>query len=98
MAPNKIKKKKKKNKRWYQRIKVRPLDPTKLVLGLVSGAMLFSVSVITDMRTDCQDVEQQMVQEQRENPGTEVRYVGVGGVICSIADGGGGLNGGFGNP
>lgn len=86
---NKKKKKKKpKNKPWYKRINVKRFDPTKFALGVFSGLCLLTVSVVNDVQTDCNEAEQQIVQHQQENPGAVVQYIGVGGVICSIADGG----------
>lgn len=85
------KKNKTKKKRLFKRI-----DTTKLILGAFSIASLCGVSVITDMRSDCSIAQQQIEQERQDNQGVEIRYVGIGGVICSIVDPGGGSSGGWG--
>lgn len=77
---NNKKNNKPKKKRLFKRI-----DTTKLILGAFSIASLCGVTVITDMRTDCSTVQHQ-IEQQQGNQATEIRYVGIGGVICSIAD------------
>lgn len=91
---NKKKRKSKKN-RW---IKFKPIDPNKLIVAAVAWLCLSGVSVITDMRDDCRDAGQQIEQARQENPGTEIRYVGIGGVVCPIINpgSGGGSSGGWG--
>jgi hypothetical protein len=98
-VPNKKNKKKKKGKQNTGRLfglRSKRLDPNKIVLGVFSALTLMGATVLTDIQGDCRDAEQQIVQAQQDNPGTEIRYIGIGGVVCSIADPGGGSSGGWG--